>query len=102
MGLGGFSLDGSNQRKLYDYTNGYDGGSNNSVDTHTKLGSNNELGFFCPEDGRQFHVISASGLKAIHTIKFDGTNLLQHALASMDQVIHPIVWVRDSDLCVFV
>ena len=44
-------------RKLYDYTNGYVGGSNSVVQTHSKSATTSEIGLMSPEDQRGFYVV---------------------------------------------
>ena len=97
---GGFPRE-TNQRKLYDYTNGYDGGSNSSIQTHTKADANKERGFISPEDGRGYYVMGTQSTKTVYTVKgSDGTKKLNHYLSSLDGVITSLKWVYDSDFCV--
>ena len=78
------SYGGTNQRKLYDYTNGYQGGSNSSVQTHTKVAVNDELGFASLEDGRGYYVVGTLTTRVLYTIKgADGTQKLNHVLSSL-------------------
>ena len=92
-------LDGSNQRKLFDYTNGYEGGTNSAVQIHSKPDSSNEVGFFSPEDGRGYYVVASQSTKRLYTVSHDGTERLNHHLSSIGN-IHPSLWIRDSDFCV--
>ena len=96
------SIENVNKRRLYDYTNGYEGGTNSSIQIHTKVDNKNENGFFTPEDGRELYVVSVSGgqIKRMHSIEYDGTSWLYHDLPSFLGVVQPAVWVRDSDLCI--
>ena len=87
-------------RKLYDYTNGYDGGTNSAVQTHNKDQTTFEIGMFVPEDGRFLYVVSAPGVSKIATVKGDGTNRLLQSLVGHLPNTHPLVWVKDSDLCI--
>ena len=95
------SLDGTNQRKVFDYTNGYEGGTNSALETHTKQdNTNNEIGFFSVEDGRELYVVSSLVLKRIYTVQYDGTDWLHFDLRNDVPNVHPATWVKDSDFCV--
>ena len=92
------TLDGTTQRKLFDYTNGYEEGTNSTVQTHTKQ-DNLEIGFFSVEDGRELYVVSSFDLQRIYTVQYDGTNWLHQDVPTFVGALHPPVWIRDSDLC---
>ena len=94
------SIHPSTERKLYDYTNGYNGGSNSLVQTHPKVFDSQEIGMFSPEDGRFFYVVSSFVNKALLTVRGDGINTLSQDLSSQFPSIHPPEWIRGSDLCV--
>ena len=97
------SMEGTSQRYLYDYTTGYESGSNTHVQTHTKKGAHtqHEIGFFSPEDGKDVYVVALEGTKKIFTVKNDGTDLLDRDLATVlnSQITFP-QWIKDTDLCV--
>ena len=93
------SLDGTNQRKLYDYTNGYEGGSNQTVQTHSKPGTAEERGFASPEDGRGYYVLGEMGAHRMRTVKNDGMELLDHSLNTFSTITY-LRWFKDTDLVV--
>ena len=95
------SLDVMNQRKLFDYTNGYEGGTNSVVQTHSKPTTANEIGFLSPEDGRGYYVVgTADSTKKLYTVKNDGTALLTQHISTIDTFILYPKWIKDTDLCV--
>ena len=95
------SHQSSNLRKLYDYTNGYDGGTNNVIQSHTKLVTQDEIGFFSPQDGRGYYVVCGyHGSRTIFTVKNDGSNRLSHHLPTLGTEVHNPQWIPDTDLCV--
>ena len=94
------SIAGSTQRKLFDYTSGYEGGSNTAVQTQSRADTV-ELGFVSPEDGRGYFVVATHDFrKTIYTVKNDGTDLLNHQLTSIDTDSLFPKWIKDSDFCV--
>ena len=97
------SIKDSTERRLYDYTNGYIGGSNTAVQTHPKQSTYTEIGFMSPEDGRGYYVVGIyewKGQRKIYTVKNDGTDLLNHDLSSIDKAVMFTKWIHDTDLCV--
>ena len=95
------SNPGAGHRKLYDYTNGYVGGTNSVVQTHSKPSTRKEMGFFSPEDGRDVYVVARrAGVKSIFTVKNDGTELINRNLNAIGFEIHFPKWIKDTDLCV--
>ena len=80
------SLLSSNQRKLYDYTNGYIGGSSSATSTHTKLRENFERVFMSPEDERNYYVTYANNQRyMITTNALDGSEHLAVHLSTLGE-----------------
>ena len=97
------SVDNGPHRRLFDYTNGYIGGSNSVVQTHSRPHAHNEIGFISPEDGRGYYVVGIDqwdGVRRIYTVKNDGTDHLNRGLSSLSHVVNYMKWVKDTDLCV--
>ena len=96
------SFESSTQRKLFDYTNGYVGGTNPTTSIHTKLGTNGERGILSPEDGRGVYVLTGFNSRILHAINVnDGSELLNHDLStSITSIRYGPVWITDSDFCV--
>ena len=96
------SIGATAERKLYDFTNGYDGGTNSSVQTHIKSLISAEEGMFCPEDGRFMYIVGSKGSNHLFTVEGDGTTRLSHDLSVNLEFgdIYSAEWMKDSDLCV--
>ena len=94
------SIDSTTERRLFDYTNGHEGGTNSSVQTHIKSFDSKEIGVFTPEDGRFLYVVGSMTPRRLFTVLGDGSDRLDHDLSSGLPNLHPAVWVKDSDLCV--
>ena len=95
------SVPSSGQRKVFDYTNGYEGGTNNVVGTQSRQSTYDELGMFSPEDGRGYFVVGGSSGTRIYTVKDDGTDLLNHHLSSLGSVgtfVMSPKWIKGTDL----
>ena len=97
------SLSGTNERKLYDYTNGYDGGTSAAVVTHTKPAVQDELGFASPEDNKGYYVVgkvhppelfTVNGANGIQRLHWDLNTPLNNA------AISHFKWIYDTELCV--
>ena len=98
------SLSGTGRRNLYDYTNGYEGGTNTVVQSHSRQALLDEVGFISPEDGRGVYVVAIDDwqtVQKIFTVKNDGTDLLHHDLSATFtyEIMFP-KWIKDTDLCV--
>ena len=98
------SLDGTDLRKIFDYTTGYDGGSSPAVvlETHPKASTKMESGFMTPEDPtRPYYVVGEWDTKTVYTINnIGGTQRLNHKLATFNDNISNIKWIYDTELCV--
>ena len=94
------SFISSNQRKLFDYTNGYTTGSNSVTETHIKTGQSNELGFMSPQDGRGYYNTFTFSSKILYTIKVvDGSEHLNYPLTlQLGNYATSLMWVFDTDL----
>ena len=92
------SLDATTERKLYDYTNGYDTGSNQPTSTQTK-GTTPEVGMMSPEDGRSFYVVGeGQSTKIIRTVKSDnGAERLFYELSTLTGDVHTPKWFEGTD-----
>ena len=90
----------TNKRKIFDYTNGFIGGTDSVLTEHTKSGGNGELGFISPEDGRDYYVIAGMDDKILYTVKAsDGTDHLNHNLnTDLGNFAIYLGWVYDTDL----
>ena len=91
-------------RTLFDYTNGYEGGSNTATQTHTKSGENKELRMMSPRDNRGVYVTSTISTRIVSTVNaLDGSDRLNHDFTGIfvDQSkrVTAIMWVYDTDLC---
>ena len=92
-------------RKLFDYTNGFDGGTNTATSTHTKTGDAAEMSFMSPMDKRGFYVVGKLNSWAIYTVKDqDGSEKLNYDLTpeGFNSYLNAISWVPDTDLCFLV
>ena len=102
-GTGWLLISGTtqNHRKLFDYTNGYVGGSNSAVDTHTKTGENYETGFMSPNDHRGYYVVTGRTSRVMYSVKADSgqEHLNYDFLAELPEVVIVVKWVDDTDLC---
>ena len=89
----------TNKRTIYDYTNGFVGGTDTILGQHTKTGADFELGFMLPEDGRDYYVVAAMSTKNCHTVKAsDGSSHVTVDLSSfVDHLIANLEWVYDTD-----
>ena len=98
------SADGTNQRKLFDYTNGHNGGTNSVADVHPKPNTNQEIAFLSPEDGREYYLVTELLARIVRTVKTsDGSELLNHNVFSLlTQTIVSLSWVYDTDLCALI
>ena len=69
------TLGSTTVRKLYDYTNGHQGGTDSALQTHNTGHGNFETGFISPEDiTKDFYIVSQLSTKRIRTTKHDGTS----------------------------
>ena len=82
------SLSNSDKRSIYDYTNGYIGGTDSFLTQHTKsTGSTEELGFISPNDARGYYVVVAKTTKMAYTVKeSDGSGRLFQNLSPQGAV----------------
>ena len=96
------SLNGTDQRKLFDYTNAFDGGSSSATSTHTKAaGINSEVGLMSAADQRGYYVVSSGDDRTIHTVKdTDGSQKLERALLTLTGKIQTLTWIIDTNLVV--
>ena len=96
------SLGGINERKLVDFTNGYDGGTNTATATHTKTGGNNhEVGFISPEDARGYYVVTSGTGESLFTVKeTDGSQHLKWSLSPLTGAIETLSWVPNTDYAI--
>ena len=102
-GTGWLLISGWNigHRTLIDYTNGYVGGTNSSVATHTKTGHKQEKGFMSPEDGRNFYVVLAEQTGFMYTFtSVEGQEHLSYDFdADLGDKPNRVAWVYDTDFC---
>ena len=95
------SLEGGDERRLYDYTNGFEGGTNSSIKTHRKAEVGVERGFVSPEDGRGYYVIGGVASNTLSTVKdIDGSLKVRRQLSSLNGELTYFKWIFDTDLCV--
>ena len=95
------SLDGTTERKVYDYTNGHQGGTDSALQTHIKGYSGNDIRLISPEDlSKDYYIVGRISTKIVHITKQDGTSWLFHDLASLDNQIVGGDWIKDTDLCI--
>ena len=96
------SLWAGSTRQLVDYTNGYQGGSNQFVVTHTiSHGNVEERGFVSPGDRRGYYVTSDSVTSKLFTSKdSDGSEKLNHDLSAIGGVIYMFSWLADTDFMI--
>ena len=90
----------TDKRKIYDYTNGFVGGTDSVLAEHTKSGGNGERGFVSPDDGRDYYVVVGKDEKVMYTVKAsDGTDHLNHNLyTDLGNFAIYLCWVYDTDL----
>ena len=97
------SLFQSNERKVFDYTRGYDGGpAPGPVTTHIKpSGPNEETAFVSPQDGRGYYVVatnSGGDPQGIATVKdVGGSQKLAYTLNTVRGDPQALSWVADTD-----
>ena len=98
------SIDGTDQRRLFDYTNGYDGGSNSTTAVHTKsVGVNDERGFLSPGDERGYYVVTSGADRTVYTVKeSDGSVKLDYFLDELTSTIQLMAWFHDTDFALAV
>ena len=95
------SMKAGSVPKIFDFTNGYIGGTNSTVETHPKPNTNEEIGFFCPEADKGVYVIGTSVDRTLQTVKvLDGSTRVQYLLSGFDGDINLSNWITDTDLCV--
>ena len=90
-----------NKRNLYDYTNGYDGGSSSTINSHTKSETKAETGFLSPEDGRDYYAVATEDSRNLLTVKAStGVQQLSQSVEILNSDPTRIAWIYDTDLCV--
>ena len=95
------SLDGLTVRRVYDYTNGHQGGTDAPLKTHSKVHGGDDLGFVTPEDhGKDYYVVCRHFTKEIYTTKRDGAHWLFQDLDALQNKADPPTWIEDTDLVV--
>ena len=88
-------------RKVFDYTNGYDGLTTSGPKTsHAKAGALNEYGFFYPIMTKvQVYVVGEQS-QNIHTVNWpEGTNRVTKDLG-LNKYLGSISWIPDTNLAV--
>ena len=90
--------------KIFDYTNGHDGGTNSVLATHPKPSSAREIAFLSPGDARGYYVITDSRdgpTRSIFTVKdVDGSQHLSYDLSGLlTQIVSSLSWIYDTNLC---
>ena len=95
------SQNGLTTRKVFDYTNGFVGGSGSgATTTHTKAdGTQEDISFFSPRNGEvQVYVVAVNTVNKIRTVNWpDGSNRLSRTLPNG---ISAIAWIPDTTLCI--
>ena len=95
------SINLKSDRKIFDFTNGYEGGSNSTLVIHKKPNQDTEMGLWSPLDDRGIYVTGSRQQKTLYTVNIvDGSNRLERFLSSFAGFLDASSWITDSDLCI--
>ena len=93
------SLEGGNQRRIYDYTSGHQGGTDSALNTHDKQHTEPENGLsISDQPGKQYYVVVKEDTKKVYSTKWDGSATFFYDLATLDGFAAKTTWIVDSDL----